>query len=198
MKQLVRLLKSTLSEAPISHHRRRMLTAGFALTTGFAVAPAAMARTPVRTQGKRALALRNLHTGESLEAVYWRNGFYQPRALADINWVLRDHRADRATTMDRDLLDLLNRLERSLGIDGNRYLVTSGYRTRQTNAMLATRSELVAEDSFHMFGRAIDFHLPGVPLADVHLAALDLRLGGVGYYPSHHFIHVDTGPVRSW
>ncbi|MDX2368333.1 MAG: DUF882 domain-containing protein, partial [Colwellia sp.] len=25
-----------------------------------------------------------------------------------------------------------------------------------------------------------------------------LKLGGVGYYPRSGFIHVDTGPVRTW
>jgi uncharacterized protein YcbK (DUF882 family) len=29
-------------------------------------------------------------------------------------------------------------------------------------------------------------------------AALDLREGGVGYYPRSGFVHVDTGPVRCW
>lgn len=197
MKQLVRLLKSTLSTTPVSYHRRRVLSAGLAVTTGFTVAPVALAR--VRPQGKRALAFHNLNTGESLEAVYWRNGFYQPRALQDINWILRDHHVGQATTMDRNLLNLLNRLERSLGIGGSRYLVTSGYRTSRTNAMLREHTELVvAANSFHMFGRAVDIYLPGVPLAEARQAALALGGGGVGYYPAHHFIHVDTGPVRSW
>lgn len=29
-------------------------------------------------------------------------------------------------------------------------------------------------------------------------AALELRRGGVGYYPGSDFVHVDTGRVRSW
>ena len=31
-----------------------------------------------------------------------------------------------------------------------------------------------------------------------HQAALDLRRGGVGYYPTSDFVHVDVGPVRHW
>jgi uncharacterized protein YcbK (DUF882 family) len=29
-------------------------------------------------------------------------------------------------------------------------------------------------------------------------AALSLGAGGVGYYPKGQFVHVDTGPVRTW
>ena len=25
-----------------------------------------------------------------------------------------------------------------------------------------------------------------------------MKRGGVGWYPSSHFIHLDSGPVRSW
>jgi uncharacterized protein YcbK (DUF882 family) len=28
--------------------------------------------------------------------------------------------------------------------------------------------------------------------------ALDLGRGGVGYYPRSHFIHLDSGDVRTW
>lgn len=49
-----------------------------------------------------------------------------------------------------------------------------------------------------MKGQAIDFNLEGVPLSKVHKAAKELRLGGVGYYPKSDFVHIDTGPVRSW
>ncbi|MFN3471060.1 MAG: DUF882 domain-containing protein, partial [Aquificaceae bacterium] len=28
--------------------------------------------------------------------------------------------------------------------------------------------------------------------------AVSLRAGGVGYYPSSNFVHLDTGPFRCW
>jgi len=56
----------------------------------------------------------------------------------------------------------------------------------------------VAKKSLHMQGRAADIRLPGVELKHLRLAALDLKDGGVGYYPKSNFIHVDTGRPRFW
>ena len=49
-----------------------------------------------------------------------------------------------------------------------------------------------------MKGMAMDIALEDVRLSDLRDAAIELKLGGVGYYPRSGFIHVDTGPVRTW
>jgi uncharacterized protein YcbK (DUF882 family) len=49
-----------------------------------------------------------------------------------------------------------------------------------------------------MKGQAIDVRLADVPLIKLRQAALELRRGGVGYYPASDFVHVDTGRVRTW
>jgi uncharacterized protein YcbK (DUF882 family) len=49
-----------------------------------------------------------------------------------------------------------------------------------------------------MVGKAIDIRVPGVKLDHLRGAARSLKLGGVGYYPSSNFVHVDTGRVRFW
>ena len=64
--------------------------------------------------------------------------------------------------------------------------------------MLRHLSEGVAAGSLHMKGQAIDIRLADVPLASLHRAALEIRGGGVGYYPASDFVHVDTGRVRTW
>jgi uncharacterized protein YcbK (DUF882 family) len=50
----------------------------------------------------------------------------------------------------------------------------------------------------HMEGRAIDIRLTDRPLSHLRDAAWNLGQGGVGFYPSSNFVHVDTGPVRKW
>src|SRR5882672_11104379 len=44
----------------------------------------------------------------------------------------------------------------------------------------------------------IDIRLPGAKTSLFRDAALALQRGGVGYYASSDFIHVDVGRVRSW
>src|SRR5690606_19181890 len=76
----------------------------------------------------------------------------------------------------------------------------SAYRSPATNNMLRGRSSGVAENSQHTRGKAMDFYIPGVPLAKLRAAAFKIEGGGVGYYPKSGspFIHLDTGNVRSW
>jgi hypothetical protein len=64
--------------------------------------------------------------------------------------------------------------------------------------MLRRRSRAVAKNSLHMHGMAIDISFPGRELGQVRRAAEALGAGGVGYYPGSGFIHLDSGPVRTW
>jgi len=77
-------------------------------------------------------------------------------------------------------------------------LVLSGFRSKKTNDMLRKTTEGVARRSFHMAGRAVDIRMPKIKSVDVQKVALTLGGGGVGYYPSSNFVHLDTGPVRTW
>jgi uncharacterized protein YcbK (DUF882 family) len=145
----------------------------------------------------RKLRLYNVHTYESLTAVYWRDGTYIPEGLAQISYHLRDFRTGGIKPIDPMLLNILHQLTSSIEYSGL-INVISGYRTPATNAMLAARSEKVAPNSFHMRGQAIDIRMPGFATTGVRDTALALSRGGVGYYPESDFIHLDTGPIRAW
>jgi uncharacterized protein YcbK (DUF882 family) len=143
------------------------------------------------------LRLLHLHTGERLEAEFFRDGAYLPDALAAINHLLRDFRSNDACAIDTALLGLLHRLHAAVG-STRPFEVISAYRSPATNAMLRERSGGVASGSLHLSGRAIDIRLADVPLAQVRDAAWALGGGGVGFYPGSNFVHVDTGRVRRW
>jgi uncharacterized protein YcbK (DUF882 family) len=145
----------------------------------------------------RAITLKNLHTDESLDAVYWEKGAYVPDALEAVNGLLRDFRTNEVHPINPGLLDLLTDLRGVVG-SGQPFQVISGFRSAQTNAMLRERSAEVAQHSLHMDGLAIDLYLDDVDLDRLHAAALDLGRGGVGYYPVTKFVHLDVGPVRQW
>ena len=175
-----------------SGSRRRFLKFGLAAITTAAVWPA-----EAKLVDRRRLSFENLHTGERLDTVYWVNGAYQPGALRAINVLLRDFRTGDVYPMDRNLLVLLVHLRARLNSMAP-IQVFSGYRSPETNAMLASYSDGVAAGSLHMQGMAIDIRVPGRSLRSVHRVALAMAAGGVGYYPRSDFVHVDTGRVRRW
>ena len=155
---------------------------------------------PVRLQPAleaRRIVLKNLHTDEALDAVYWERGAYVPDALAEVNKVLRDFRTGDVHPIHPDLLDLVSDLHVKVG-SKSPIQVICGYRSPKTNAMLHERSAEVAKHSLHMDGMAMDLHLEDVDLAYLHQAALDMSRGGVGFYPRSDFVHVDVGAVRHW
>ena len=174
--------------------RRQVMLMGI---SAFASVLARPAISVPRTDDRRRLSFHNLHTGESLDAVYWADGSYVPDALRSIDTVLRDFRTGDVHPIDRRLLDLLVRLRQKLGTMESVHVI-SGYRSPRTNAMLRAQSEGVAGHSLHMDGMAIDLRVPGRALRDVRAAALDLGGGGVGFYPASDFVHVDVGRVRHW
>jgi uncharacterized protein YcbK (DUF882 family) len=171
-----------------------VMAAAAALVPGSARANAG-ARRP-----ERVLSFFHTHTGERLKTAYCCGGEYRPEALAEINHILRDFRQNEVRPIDVRLLDLLHELGGTLESDSP-FHVISGYRSAATNALLRGHGggdSGVASRSLHMVGKAIDIRIPGVRLDALRHAARSLKLGGVGYYPSSNFVHVDTGRVRYW
>ena len=148
-------------------------------------------------EAPRSLSFHHLHTGERLAVEYFAGGDYLPHALHEVNHVLRDWRTGTSHPIEPALLDLLHELHTASG-SKQPFEVICGYRSPKTNAMLASHSEQVSPRSLHLKGKAIDIRLPDVSLRKLRDTALGLRRGGVGYYPTSNFVHVDTGRVRSW
>jgi uncharacterized protein YcbK (DUF882 family) len=175
------------------------LSAAAGALSGLSAASARAALAPLaEAPNARALSLTHTHTHEQLALVYAFDDRYVPAALGTLNHFLRDHYTGQVGRIDPQLFDLLHRVRQVLGSQAE-YEVISGYRCPETNDRLRrTRGGGVASHSLHMDGQAIDVRLPGVELADLRDAALSLRAGGVGYYPSERFVHIDTGRVRRW
>ncbi|ASS56170.1 DUF882 domain-containing protein [Rhizobium leguminosarum] len=149
----------------------------------------------------RALKLFFTHTGERATITYKRDGKFDPKGLAQINRFLRDWRRNEPTRMDPRLLDLVWEVYKRSG--GKDYIhIVSAYRSPTTNNMLRNRSRStgVAKKSQHMLGKAMDFYVPGVKLSTLRALAMQMQVGGVGYYPTSGspFVHLDVGNVRAW
>jgi uncharacterized protein YcbK (DUF882 family) len=147
----------------------------------------------------RTLSFHHVHTDENITVTFKRNGRYDEAALKKLDRFMRDWRKEQETHMDPHLFDLLWETYRDLGAT-EPIQVICGYRSPGTNAMLRARSSGVAQFSQHINGNAIDFYIPGVPLAKVRAEGLRLQRGGVGFYPTSGspFVHMDTGSIRHW
>mgnify|MGYP001172142671 CR=1 FL=1 len=148
---------------------------------------------------EKTLSIVSTHTGEFLRARFVSGGRYDAGALADLSHLLRDHRNGQVRDIDRALFDAAYEVAmRATGSDRGVLHLVSGYRSPETNRLLRERSSGVAKNSYHVRGRAMDFFVDGAEIRDVYVAALKSGAGGVGYYPSSNFVHIDTGPSRSW
>lgn len=174
---------ASLEEAPAPE----LITPGWREETGLILEPCE----------ERRLHLYSTNTGETFNRVYWADGDYIPEALEEINYLLRDYRANLIKEIDPNLLDLLYNLNQKLECDSP-YHVISGYRSPKTNAVLRKRNRKVARNSLHMAGMAVDLRVPDLHVKNICNAALEMRGGGVGYYARRGFVHLDVGDVRTW
>ena len=138
--------------------------------------------------------LYNIHTKELLNLSELTDLWSQYK----INTFFRDWRANATAQIDLRLVSALKTIVdiANLQTNINRVNIHSGFRTKKTNDMLRLSSNSVAEKSYHVQGRALDFSIEGIPPRDLSKIVLDNFDGGVGVYRS--FVHVDTGPKRVW
>jgi uncharacterized protein YcbK (DUF882 family) len=171
---------------------RRLL---LSVIAGSVMLPGMARALPTAPPGPARLKLTNPHTGEAFDGPYRDDKGPIPSAMADLAVFLRDFHSGEIIAMDVGVLDFLATVMSATGQTEAQIL--SAYRTRQTNEMLARTTFGVAENSQHIYGRALDVHF-GSKLPEAMQAARAMQRGGVGWYPYSGFIHIDSGPVRNW
>ena len=180
-------------------NRRKFLKSSIAAAAGALIVPAIAAKPAFAAghKGAHMVAIHNAHTGDSFTGVYRVGDKFLPDSFERINYVLRDFRTGDIFPIDPDLVDLVYAIRQETG--RNDYIeILSGYRSPKTNAMLRRTSTGVAKKSFHMSGKAIDIRMPGYSTRNLRKIAVSMKKGGVGYYKSSNFLHVDTGNFRVW
>ena len=177
---------------------RRGILGIFAATTVAAAPVAGNAFGILRRAGDyRRISMYSPRTGESIDTVYWIDGKYIRDSLNEINYFMRDWRTGQAIGIDPRTVDVAAASHRMLRTN-EPFMMLSGYRSPQTNAMLRSTSAGVARNSLHMTGKAADLRLKSRSVGQIYQAASACRAGGVGRYSRSNFVHMDCGPVRSW
>jgi uncharacterized protein YcbK (DUF882 family) len=144
------------------------------------------------------LTLFNIHNREKLTVTFRTpDGQYDPNALCAIDGILRCHYTEEVMKIDIRTIEYLNRIDKELG-GGHEIHIISGFRSPAYNDLLRREGRHVAGHSLHMQGKAIDIAIPQIGTETVRRTALSLRAGGVGFYPGPGFVHIDSGPFRTW
>ncbi|MES0827339.1 YcbK family protein [Ruegeria sp. SCP11] len=177
---------------------RRALLGAFAATAVVAAPTYSNAAGFLRGGGDiRRIRMYSGRTGERIDMIYWVDGKYIKDAVKEVNHFMRDWRTDQVKDMDLRTIDIMAASHNLLDVN-EPYMLLSGYRSPQTNAMLRSRSRRVAKNSLHMKGQAADLRLSSRSVSQMAKAAMSCRAGGVGKYSRSNFVHMDCGEVRSW
>lgn len=187
-------------------NRRSFIRMALALGAATAASPLSALMLPESAEAAPMVPLRlhNPHTKETYAVELFTGSKWNKSALLVCDWMMRDWRQKVTVNCDRKLYAALYVIQRKFNV-ADPISINSGFRSDKTNEMLRTSSikrrgaatsETPAVNSQHLYARAVDFNVPGVPVKDVARYVKELKIGGLGVYDT--FTHMDTGRVRQW
>ena len=144
------------------------------------------------------LKLINANTKEEVSFQFRKNHRLRSQEVFKLNHFLKDWRTNEIKKFDaivlNDFLKICSLCSETS--DALKVSVHSGFRSKETNEYLRRKSHKVARNSMHILGKAIDFSIPGMSAQHLTKIVKANTKGGVGSYPT--FVHLDSGPQRSW
>jgi uncharacterized protein YcbK (DUF882 family) len=179
-------MNSKINESPLFDPlRREFLKSALALSVA----------TPLFANTKGSDEILNVvRNGSAYKIPFFRNGKIEEEGYRDLCRIFADIRAGVAVQMDPNLFMVLAKAQKWLSNNQiNRPIIlTSGYRTEHTNNSI----EGAAFNSMHLYGKAADIKIEGIP--SDYLARLLRMCGGAGIGIYSSFVHVDTWKERAW
>jgi uncharacterized protein YcbK (DUF882 family) len=132
------------------------------------------------------LELESVNNGERVEiTIDLATGEADAASYRRLRHFMRCLRTGAETPLDPRLIELLYRLSQRTR---QRILIVSGFRA----PMFST-----ADLSYHTRGMAADIRIPGMTPLMVRDLAEAMGVGGLGYYPTSQFVHVDVRTERA-
>ena len=124
------------------------------------------------------------------------DGSYNTAAMNDIAYFFRCRMTNKVHPIDSELIEIIDSIEDHF--KAKEVKLVSAYRSPARNSAMRRSGRRVATKSLHMFGRAADIEISGIGAKKIRDYVYALKQGGVGYYGSKRFVHIDTGPLRTW
>ena len=119
---------------------------------------------------------------KAVPPLVWKWPSFSPREMAC--------KGTGLLVIDTDAMDKLQALRDALG---KPLIITSAYRSPEHNRAVGG-----AEASKHLDALAFDVRMDNHNPHKFEQAARAAGFTGFGYYPKSGFMHIDTGPARSW
>jgi hypothetical protein len=135
--------------------------------------------------------------GRSIQLPGYNSTFYLNQPIisnGSFTWSEATHGGTRMPKTKKvvdNMIALATALEKARQHLGKPFRITSWYRPAEVNQ----RTRGAASNSQHLYGKAIDFYVPGLTPRQV-AKELSWWQGGMGTYPSWN--HLDIGPKRRW
>ena len=144
------------------------------------------------------LNLLNSNTKEEILLQFSDNHELSTNQRLRLDTFLRDWRTNEIKSIDTIVLEnffticeLCSNKKNILHVN-----IHSGYRSKKTNEYLRNNNHKVARNSMHILAKAIDFSIPEIGANRLASISRANTQGGVGSY--QNFVHLDSGPKRSW
>ena len=144
------------------------------------------------------LNLLNSNTKEEILLRFSDNHELSTNQRLRLDTFLRDWRTNEIKSIDSIVLEnffticeLCSNKKNILHVN-----IHSGYRSKKTNEYLRNNNHKVARNSMHILAKAIDFSIPEIGANRLASISRANTQGGVGSY--QNFVHLDSGPNRSW
>lgn len=135
---------------------------------------------PTDAQGRPALVLVSLNSGESVALpAQSDSGGFSAASLARATHLLRDLRSGLSHPVEPALLDRVYQAQRH-------------FNAQEVRVVSSFRAPGVRGSGNHGRGRAMDLVLPGVSDKDLAAWAQQLGFTGVGIYPNSGYCHLDV------
>ena len=144
------------------------------------------------------LQLINSNTKEEIEFRFPDQHKLSVKQVLSLDHFLRDWRTSETKSIDTEVLANFLKICGICSDEQNvlNVNVHSGFRSKETNDYLRRNSHKVAKNSMHILGKAIDFSMPKFGANKLAKIVRANTEGGVGGY--QNFVHLDSGPKRSW
>lgn len=139
------------------------------------------------------LRMTNANTGESFDEIVIEKNKWVEESIDVFSCFARDWRRNEVRDIHKTVILTALKMQTLMETSQPTTLL-SGYRSAATNSTIRG----AATNSLHIRGYALDITQPDRSVRQMHRAAVSLKAGGVGYYPSRNFVHIDAGNVRHW